>query len=124
MIRTIVAAAISLAVGVAPAAAAPAEASSVVDPFYSPPAAVPATPGTVMRTQPTQHLFNILGPDFPGHATRMLYTTLTEADEPVVASGTVIEPTRPWSGKGPTPTVVIGLFADEGVEADGAAVSG
>lgn len=107
MIRTIVAAAISLAVGVAPAAAAPAEASSVVDPFYSPPAAVPATPGTVMRTQPTQHLFNILGPDFPGHATRMLYTTLTEADEPVAASGTVIEPTRPWSGKGPTPTVVI-----------------
>ncbi|WIM71857.1 lipase family protein [Corynebacterium suedekumii] len=81
--------------------------SSVVDPFYSPPAAVPAAPGTVLRTQPTQHLFNILGPDFPGHATRMLYTTLTEADEPVAASGTVIEPTRPWSGQGPTPTVVI-----------------
>lgn len=107
MMRTILAAAISLAVGAAPATAAPAEASSVVDPFYSPPAAVPATPGTVMRTQPTQHLFNILGPDFPGHATRMLYTILTEADDPVAASGTVIEPTRPWSGKGPTPTVVI-----------------
>ncbi|AWB85143.1 lipase family protein [Corynebacterium liangguodongii] len=78
------------------------------DPFYDDP--VPpeqlGSPGTMLRTKPAPHLLNVLGPDFPGHAKKILYTSTTVHGDPVATSGFVIEPANPWRGNGPTPTVV------------------
>lgn len=80
------------------------------DPFYDEP--VPADqldrPGKILRTQPAPHLLNILGPNFYGHAKRILYTSTTVHGEVVPVSGAIIEPANPWRGKGPRPTVVFG----------------
>lgn len=76
------------------------------DPFYLPPAEIPAQPGSVIRTQPLPHKLNILGPEFPGYAQKMLYTSNTESGAPVATSGYVIEPAVKWRGRGPVPTVV------------------
>lgn len=75
------------------------------DPFYLPPEEIPA-PGTLIRTQPAPQLLNILGPDFPGYAQKILYSSTTIHGEPVAVSGFTIEPANLWRGEGPTPTVV------------------
>lgn len=87
----------------APADPLPADAE---DPFYLPPADLPAGPGQLIRTQPVPHALNIAGPDLPGHAYRILYTSTTMHGEPVAVSGLVIEPARQWAGAGATPTIV------------------
>ncbi|SIS44952.1 Secretory lipase [Corynebacterium appendicis CIP 107643] len=80
------------------------------DPFYDDP--VPAAeldrPGEIVRAQPAPHLLNILGPDFYGHAKRIIYTSTTVNGDIVPVSGAIIEPANPWRGKGPRPTVVFG----------------
>ncbi|WP_342318408.1 lipase family protein [Corynebacterium mayonis] len=76
------------------------------DPFYDDPVPALGAPGTKLRTQPAPHLLNILGPDFPGYAEKILYTSTTVHGEPIATSGVVIQPAQPWRGKGPTPTVV------------------
>lgn len=76
------------------------------DPFYDEPVANLGAPGTLLRTQPAPHLLNILGPDFPGYAEKILYTSTTVHGDPVATSGFVINPANPWQGQGPTPTVV------------------
>ena len=80
------------------------------DPFYDDP--VPAEqldrPGKIVRSQPAPHLLNVLGPDFYGHAKRILYTSTTVDGDIVPVSGAVIEPANPWRGNGPRPTVVFG----------------
>lgn len=76
------------------------------DPFYDDPVTNLGAPGTLLRTQPAPHLLNILGPDFPGYAEKILYTSTTVHGEPVATSGFVIQPATPWQGPGPTPTVV------------------
>lgn len=77
------------------------------DPFYIPPADLPSTPGTLLRTQPAPHLLNIAGPTLPGYAEKILYTSTTTHGETVAVSGYVIEPTTRWAGEGPTPTIVV-----------------
>lgn len=77
------------------------------DPFYLPPADLPSTPGTLLRTQPAPHLLNVAGPTLPGYAQKILYTSTTTHGDPVAVSGYVIEPTTQWAGEGPTPTVVV-----------------
>lgn len=80
------------------------------DPFYDDP--VPAEqldrPGKIVRSQPAPHLLNVLGPDFYGHAKRILYTSTTVDGDIVPVSGAIIEPANPWRGNGPRPTVVFG----------------
>ncbi len=79
------------------------------DAFYTPPADFHTShpnPGDVIRTQPAPHLLNTFGPDFPGYAQKILYTSTDEKGSPVAVSGYIIEPTVPWSGPGPTPTIV------------------
>lgn len=76
------------------------------DPFYDDPVADLGAPGTLLRTQPAPHLLNVLGPNFPGYAQKILYTSTTVNGDPVATSGFVIEPANPWRGAGPTPTVV------------------
>ncbi|NNG98809.1 lipase [Gordonia araii NBRC 100433] len=86
--------------------------ASAVD-FYTPPARVsPAAsePGVLVRTQPISVMLQIPGipHQWPGSATRVMYMTSYQDKEPVAATGVVIEPTLPWRGRGPRPTVVIG----------------
>lgn len=76
------------------------------DPFYDDPVADLGAPGTLLRTQPAPHLLNLLGPNFPGYAEKILYTSTTVDGTPVATSGFVINPANPWLGPGPTPTVV------------------
>ncbi|SDR69938.1 lipase family protein [Corynebacterium timonense] len=76
------------------------------DPFYDDPVADLGALGTLLRTQPAPHLLNILGPDFPGYAEKILYTSTTVHGDPVATSGFVIQPATAWRGPGPTPTVV------------------
>ncbi|WP_257161816.1 lipase family protein [Corynebacterium cystitidis] len=96
----------------APALPAPQAQSSYVDsgvawqdPFYLPPEEIPA-PGTLIRTQPAPQLLNMLGPDFPGYAEKILYSSTAIHGDPVAVSGFIIEPANPWQGNGPQPTVV------------------
>jgi len=72
--------------------------------FYTPPTQVgPAAsqPGVLVRTQPMPSIL-------PGRATRIMYMTSYQDEDPVAATGVVVEPGAPWGGGGPRPTVVIG----------------
>lgn len=84
--------------------------TNVYDPFYDDP--VPADqldrPGKILREQPAPHLLNVLGPEFPGYARRILYTSTDVHGRIVPVSGAIFEPANPWRGEGPTPTVVFG----------------
>lgn len=80
--------------------------SPVDNAFYQPPPDIPTEPGTLIRTKAAPHIANLLGPDFPGFAQTMLYTSTDENGSPVAVSGYVIEPTAAWAGAGPTPTIV------------------
>jgi len=95
---------LTAAVGLGPAQAAPAAGD-----FYTPPAELPATNGALVRTEPMK-----LGASFdlggkttvlPGRATRLLYRSTDTNDVPVAVSGTYIEPSKKWTGKGPRPLV-------------------
>ena len=71
-------------------------AQAALDPFYTPPSQVPATPGTVIRSEPMNlDLAN-------GTATRVLYTSRDLQGTPIAVSGMVFTPTTPAS---PTPIV-------------------
>lgn len=87
--------------------AAPASAEQV-SAFYTPPATVPGTTGTVIKTQPMT-LFATLPTDkgWPGKAQQVMYSTTLQDGTPTAATGTYIEPTGPWLGAGERPTVVI-----------------
>ncbi|WP_417289291.1 lipase family protein [Corynebacterium variabile] len=77
------------------------------DPFYTPPASIPATPGSLIRDQFAPHL--LAGVDqetAPARADKILYTSTAQDGSPVATSGFVMEPARPWTGEGPTPTIV------------------
>nr|WP_245718027.1 alpha/beta fold hydrolase [Nocardia miyunensis] len=89
--------------GTGPAIAAP------VNAFYTPPARLTTQPGAVVRSEPMP-IFATLpggGGQWPVAAQRVMYTSRTQDGAPVAVSGTYIEPTRPWQGGGPRPTVVI-----------------
>ena len=64
-------------------------AQSALDPFYTPPSQVPATPGTVIRSEPMNlDLAN-------GTAARVLYTSRDRQGAPIAVSGMVFTPTNP-----------------------------
>ncbi|WP_075691484.1 lipase family protein [Corynebacterium sphenisci] len=77
------------------------------DPFYDEIPAELGAPGTVLKTQPAQHLLAMTGVDWPGTATRIMYTSTRQTGERTGVTGVVIEPTTAWEGPGPRPTVVI-----------------
>ncbi|WP_435795042.1 lipase family protein [Nocardia aurea] len=76
--------------------------------FYTPPAHLPAEPGSVVRTQPMT-LFATVPTEkgWPGKAQHLMYTTRLQDGSPVAVTGTYIEATGPWLGAGERPTVVI-----------------
>ncbi|WP_161895277.1 lipase family protein [Gordonia spumicola] len=99
--------AVVAAAGLVSTTAAPADAARN---FYAPPASFDATPGSVIRTEPSPLLLQIPGVknQWPGTATRLMYTSTLQNGKPTAVTGTFVEPTAPWKGKGVRPTVVIG----------------
>ncbi|NLG46480.1 lipase family protein [Gordonia sp. (in: high G+C Gram-positive bacteria)] len=77
--------------------------------FYTPPATVSDHPGTVLKKQSTELLLQIPGirGQWPGTATKIMYSSTKQDGKPTAVTGTVVEPTAPWKGKGPRPTVVL-----------------
>ncbi|HAF72859.1 MAG TPA: lipase, partial [Corynebacterium variabile] len=89
------------------AAADPTIGAPADDPFYTPPASIPAAPGSLIRDQFAPHLLaGFDQDDAPARADKILYTTTAQDGSPVATSGFVMEPARPWTGEGPTPTIV------------------
>lgn len=78
--------------------------------FYTPPARFASEPGSVIRSQPSPLLLQIPGMagQWPGTARKVMYTSRYQDGKPAAVTGTVIEPTAPWRGPGPRPTVVVG----------------
>ncbi|MCR8900011.1 lipase family protein [Gordonia sp. GONU] len=99
--------------GVAAACAAalisPAPDASAAD-FYTPPSSFATEPGSVIRSQEIPLLLQIPGApgQWPGTARKVMYTSTYQDGTPAAVTGTVVEPTAPWRGKGPRPTVVVG----------------
>ena len=59
------------------------------EPFYTPPAHIPSTPGTIIRTEP-------LGVDVPGGTGfRVLYSSVGQKGEPVAVSGMMFISNKP-----------------------------
>lgn len=77
------------------------------DPFYDEIPASLGAPGTVLKTAPGRHLLAMTGVDWPGAATKIMYTSTRQTGERTGVTGVVIEPTAEWTGPGPRPTVVV-----------------
>ncbi|MGW6421859.1 lipase family protein [Nocardia sp. NPDC055053] len=90
-------------------AVAPQVAADPMSAFYTPPAAIPETPGAIVKTQPMTILATPpTAAGWPTQAQHVMYTSRLQDGSPVAVSGTYIEPKNPWQGAGPRPTVVIG----------------
>ena len=78
--------------------------------FYTPPAKFSSTAGSIIRSEASPLLLQIPGipNQWPGTAKRIMYTSTYQDGKPAAVTGTVVEPTAPWRGKGPRPTVVLG----------------
>jgi len=64
--------------------------------FYDPPADVPHSPGTLIRSEPAKFYldpFRLVRA--PARATRVMYSSLDRLNQPVAVTGTVLTPTRP-----------------------------
>ncbi|GAA4489927.1 lipase family protein [Microbacterium panaciterrae] len=70
------------------------------DAFYTPPAQVPSTPGTMIRSEPLT-----VGVPEGAKAWRILYTTTNPDGTPAVSSGTVLAPADP--GPDPLPLLTV-----------------
>lgn len=103
----------SSAVSSAVSSAGPATASSSASPgFYTPPAALPADPGALVRHEPTRLAsFRLAGRTLflDGAGTRVMYRSTDDAGAPVAVTGTYVEPNRPWAGPGPRPLVSLSV---------------
>ncbi|MCD9198912.1 lipase family protein [Aeromicrobium wangtongii] len=93
---------------VVPPAATAGESRGIQIPaFYDPPAQIPASPGSLIRSEPMPLSLN-LPVVFPGKATRLMYSSIDSAGRPVAVTGAYIEPTVAWRGPGPRPVVAFG----------------
>ncbi|MFI8801969.1 lipase family protein [Micromonospora chalcea] len=78
--------------------------------FYHPPTDLPATNGTLIRTEPLPLGLSIPGLDgrpMPGTATRLMYRSTDSNGRPVAVTGAYIEPSAAWRGTGPRPLVAV-----------------
>ncbi|MFC9962838.1 lipase family protein [Nocardia ignorata] len=85
-----------------------ASSAEPVGSFYTPPAQIPQEPGAIVKTAPMTLLATPpTDKGWPGAAQHVMYTSRLQDGSPVAVSGTYLEPTGPWLGAGPRPTVVI-----------------
>lgn len=74
--------------------------------FYEPPATIPATPGTIIRSEPAPLLLDPLG--LSGSvvtATRVMYSSTDSAGRPIAVTGTIFVPKTPYVGASRRPFV-------------------
>ncbi|MEU0505273.1 lipase family protein [Nocardia sp. NPDC005998] len=103
MATVLLAAMLAGTLATAPAVAAPAGIPTPEqDPFYAPPAALPAEPGAVIRSRMVTDL-DFLTP-LLARAWQVLYRSTSALGQPIAVSGTVLVPTTPWTA-GPRPLV-------------------
>ncbi|WKD56866.1 putative inactive lipase [Corynebacterium capitovis DSM 44611] len=79
------------------------------DPFYDTAGINPAKEGEILRTVKAPYS-NILGPNdgaVPSEVDKVMYTTKNASGELTAVTGYVVEPTVPWTGGGPRPTLVV-----------------
>ncbi len=104
-------AAVALAAPAAAITTAPASAVEIrgviLPDFYDPPTSIPATPGTVIRSEAMAKAIN-LPVVFPGTSTRLMYSTIDSNGVPAPATGAFIQSTKAWNGPGPRPLVAVG----------------
>nr|WP_229742509.1 lipase family protein [Gordonia jinhuaensis] len=77
--------------------------------FYTPPAVVPRTPGAVLKSVSTPLLLQIPGltGQWPGDAKTVMYSSTLQDGAPTAVTGTLIEPSAAWTGRGERPTIVL-----------------
>ncbi|MGC0362462.1 hypothetical protein ABH922_000446 [Rhodococcus sp. 27YEA15] len=77
--------------------------------FYQPPTTLPAGAGKIVKTEPSPFFLNVPGVSdtWPGNAHTIMYTSNLEDGSPVATTGVLIDPTFPWRGPGPQPTIVM-----------------
>lgn len=74
--------------------------------FYTPPNPLPASqPGDLIRTEPQRLVLEPSGQlgAYMGTGTRIMYRSTDARGNPVAVTGTYIEPSAPWEGRGPRP---------------------
>ncbi len=97
----------TLAVGAVSATSASAAVAEPPRPaFYEAPAALPATEGAVIRSEPMTFLLDPLdATSLVRDARRVLYRTTDRTGTPIAVSGTVLVPRSPWLGVGTRPVI-------------------
>jgi len=113
VLRTLVASCLGIAMSAAAlqgtAAAAPQDGTPPAeDPFYTPPAPLPAgQPGDVIRSRSSVFTIDPIGHSpYEGVTSwQLLYRSETVDGEPTAVSGTVLVPTKAWTGQGKRPLV-------------------
>ncbi|OIJ64124.1 alpha/beta fold hydrolase [Streptomyces mangrovisoli] len=77
--------------------------------FYDPPSSLPATNGTLIRSESLSLALSlpIPGGEFPGTATRIMYKSTDSNGQPVAVTGAYIEPSTAWQGSGARPLVAV-----------------
>lgn len=75
-----------------------------IPPFYDPPASLPASPGTLLRSEPMPLSLD-LPYVFPGSSTRIMYTTIDSSGAPVAVTGAYIRSRVAWRGQGDRPVI-------------------
>ncbi|MFG1851745.1 lipase family protein [Actinomadura geliboluensis] len=113
VLRTVAASCVGLAMAATAlqgtAAAAPQDTSPPAeDPFYTPPAPLPAgAPGDVIRSRPAVFSMDPIGrsPYEGVKSWQVLYRSETVQGAPTAVSGMVLVPTKAWTGQGKRPLV-------------------
>ncbi|TMR24368.1 lipase family protein [Actinomadura geliboluensis] len=113
VLRTVAASCVALAMAATAlqgtAAAAPQDSSPPAeDPFYTPPAPLPAgAPGDVIRSRPAVFSMDPIGRSpYEGVTSwQVLYRSETVQGAPTAVSGMVLVPTKAWTGPGKRPLV-------------------
>lgn len=80
-----------------------------VDPFYDTAGVAPTTEGEILRqkTAPYSGLFGDNDLALPDTVEKIMYTTKNAVGQLEPVTGYVLEPTVPWRGEGPRPTLVV-----------------
>lgn len=78
--------------------------------FYATPADLPRAPGTLVRNEAMDfYLDPVKLVKYPATATRIMYSSVNATGETVPVTGTVLVPTKAWSGKGERPVIGYGV---------------
>jgi Secretory lipase len=97
------------AIGICPALAAAGLAiptAHAADDFYSTPGSLPPHNGDIVRSEPASfYLDPLKAIPAPAKVNRIMYRSTDADGEPIAVTGTVLTPTKAWSGRGERPIV-------------------